>query len=630
MKIFYEKKLLGLLSLFILTLVILSACSTSNAQFNKGSLPSGAVQKEIYEIQGASHQSQLNGEAVKEVDGIVTKKVDSFVDSSWLGEKGNGFYMQEINPDNNNATSEAIYVLTDELAKVDIGDKVTIAGNVTEYRIKRDGAFWYNQSEQLTTTAIAETKIELNSEGNTLPEPILLGTDRMIPTDIINDDQLSDFEPTTDGLDFYETLEGMRVKIENPVAVGPTSYGETSILANNGNNASGDRTPYGGITITASDLNPERITVKGLGVDVHTGAQFSKAVTGVVAYDKSKYMVLNSADGFNPTNDLPTQSNITTEFTKESNKLRIASYNVENLNPQSGSMSDIAGSIANNLKAPDIVGLVEIQDNNGETDDGTVAANQTYETLISEIATVGGPTYKYTSIAPENNQDGGAPGANIRVGFLYNPNRVTFNGTEGEATDKATTAVDVEGLGRSASLSINPGRVYPNDSAFDGSRKPLAAQFKFNGEKVFVIASHLSSKGGDDPLYGSQQPPVFNSAEDERIPQAKKINQFVNEILTANSRANVVVLGDMNDFEFSTALDELAGNELIRMINKLPKQERFTYIHAGNSQVLDHILVSNNLETDTNFDAINLNSIYNYQNQISDHDPVMVEITVDN
>jgi predicted extracellular nuclease len=50
-----------------------------------------------------------------------------------------------------------------------------------------------------------------------------------------------------------------------------------------------------------------------------------------------------------------------------------------------------------------------------------------------------------------------------------------------------------------------------------------------------VIAAHLSSKGGDDPLYGNQQPPVFHSAVDERIPQAEKTNQFIAEILGIKS-----------------------------------------------------------------------------------------------
>ncbi|MFP3394378.1 endonuclease, partial [Brevibacillus sp. SIMBA_076] len=67
------------------------------------------------------------------------------------------------------------------------------------------------------------------------------------------------------------------------------------------------------------------------------------------------------------------------------------------------------------------------------------AADQSYQRLIDNIVAVGGKTYKYANIDPENNQDGGAPDANIRVGFLYDPERVSL--TDGIPAGDATTAV---------------------------------------------------------------------------------------------------------------------------------------------------------------------------------------------
>ncbi|KAF6589836.1 hypothetical protein H6F38_35190, partial [Paenibacillus sp. EKM208P] len=78
-------------------------------------------------------------------------------------------------------------------------------------------------------------------------------------------------------------------------------------------------------------------------------------------------------------------------------------------------------AIAVNLNHPDIVGLLEVQDNNGEKDDGTTDASESFRVLIEAIRAHGGPEYNFTDIGPENNKDGGAPGGNIRVGFLYNP-----------------------------------------------------------------------------------------------------------------------------------------------------------------------------------------------------------------
>ncbi len=97
--------------------------------------------------------------------------------------------------------------------------------------------------------------------------------------------------------------------------------------------------------------------------------------------------------------------------------------------------------------------------------------NESYERLIQAIVDAGGPRYSYLNIDPVNNADGGAPNANIRVGFLYNPARVSL--PEGISAGDATTAVGYE----DGKLTLNPGSIDPTNAAFDSSRKPLAAQF---------------------------------------------------------------------------------------------------------------------------------------------------------
>jgi predicted extracellular nuclease len=131
------------------------------------------------------------------------------------------------------------------------------------------------------------------------------------------------------------------------------------------------------------------------------------------------------------------------------------------------------------MKSPDIITLVEVQDTDGETDSGNTDATGSYERLIAAIVAAGGPAYEWTDIAPQDKQDGGAPGGNIRVGYLYNPERVTLSpGTKGGSTE-AVTWVDGE-------LSKNPGRIL--DLPQQNTRKPIAAQFEFQGEKVVVSA----------------------------------------------------------------------------------------------------------------------------------------------
>ena len=75
-------------------------------------------------------------------------------------------------------------------------------------------------------------------------------------------------------------------------------------------------------------------------------------------------------------------------------------------------------------------------------------------------------------------------------------------------------------------------------------------EFRFRGKKLFVVVNHFSSKGGDHTLFGRFQPPI-RSSELARHQQAQVVNDFVDELLAVDPNANVVVLGDINDFEFS-------------------------------------------------------------------------------
>lgn len=105
----------------------------------------------------------------------------------------------------------------------------------------------------------------------------------------------------------------------------------------------------------------------------------------------------------------------------------------------------------------------EIQDNSGPTDDGTVAANITLATLSAAIADAGGATYNFTEISPEDGKDGGQPGGNIRVAYLYvntcpsvmkgskplryNPEKLTLApGKAGLATEAVNVTTDANGL----------------------------------------------------------------------------------------------------------------------------------------------------------------------------------------
>ena len=92
---------------------------------------------------------------------------------------------------------------------------------------------------------------------------------------------------------------------------------------------------------------------------------------------------------------------------------------VDNFDPKSDHLTSVSNHIANFLQSPDIVFLQEIQDNSGETDDGTVDGSTTLTNLVDSISGQGGITYNFTEINPQNDLDGGIPGGNIRVAYLY-------------------------------------------------------------------------------------------------------------------------------------------------------------------------------------------------------------------
>jgi uncharacterized protein len=315
---------------------------------------------------------------------------------------------------------------------------------------------------------------------------------------------------------------------------------------------------------------------------------------------------------------LPVMAQVTPEVTNLSNsnsKLTIAAFNVENLDPGDGNRFDrIANLIVNNLKSPDILGLTEIQDSNGKVDDAVVDANQTYNDLIQAITKAGGPTYSFIDIPPEDDQDGGEPGGNIRPGFIYQASRVTLAaGKKGSATKAVTVVNGSAGV----NLSLNPGRIQPGDPAFKESRKPLVAQFLFQKQPLFVIANHFASKRG-----GAVNDP-------RREEQGKIVNDFVQQILSKAPMANIVVMGDLNDTPGSPPITRLQGNELINLTESLPKNDQFTFKFSGRLQQIDYILVSKNLKSQASplIDIVHTN--VNFPQAVSDHDPVLAQFTFD-
>jgi uncharacterized protein len=569
----------------------------------------------IHDIQGSSHRSTLT--STGNTPGIVTAKTT------------NGFWMEapQAEWDTNDATSEGIFVFTSSAPTVNVGDAVRVSGNISEFR---PGGV---SSTNLTTTEITSPSIAVLSSGNPLPAPVIIGTGgRVPPAMVIEDDATGDvetsgvFDPAMDGIDFYESLEAMHIQVTDAVAVGPRNdFGEIPIVGDDGANA-GVRTARGGVIIQPGDFNPERIHLDDQlastpAVDV--GDHFSAPIVGVMDYSFGNFKLLLTSSPTAVSGGLAHE----TTANPDAHRLSAAAFNVENLDPNDpqSKFDELADLIVDNLKSPDVIAVEEIQDNNGPTNDTVVDASATYNKLIAAIQAAGGPTYDFRNINPVDDQDGGEPGGNIRVGFLFRTDRGLVFVDRPGATP--TTANSVTGSGASTQLQYSPGRIDPTNPAFNASRKPLAGEFTFHGDKVFIIANHFNSKGGDQPLFGRFQPPTLTT-EAQRLQQAQIVNNFVDSILAADPNANVIVLGDFNDFEFSAPLAALKGNELNDLIETLPQNERYTYVFEGNSQTLDHTLISDStFNRPFAYDVVHVNS--EFADQASDHEPQVARLCVD-
>ncbi len=571
----------------------------------------------IHHIQGRAHLSALNGRQVSDVPGIVTAVRDK------------GFYMEDWQADADTATSEGIYVATAGPPGVRVNDTVRVSGRVEEHRPGGDVAGVNNLS---LTLIVARTVSADAAGGRRLPPPAVLGPGgRQLNHRLLagaapggNVEAATRLDPMRHAIDFYESLEAMRVAVPAARAVGPMKFNEVAIEV-----PGGDPIPAPVATAPAPASAPSArmlvsgaILPKGRLPKLDAGDTV-EAVTAIVDYSYGRYKLLVT--------DKPrvVRSRLTGEVAQlqgDADHLTLATLNVHNLDATDATrrFQKIAAQIVHYLRAPDVLALSEVQDDNGAVDDGRSGARLTIDRLLDAIRAEGGPAYAHRQIDPRPNEDGGEPGGNIRQVLLFNPARVRF---VDRPAPRDAGGVSVLRTARGPALNASPGRIAPEHPAFRASRKPLAAQLTFNGHTLFVIANHFASKWRDPPAWGRFQPPV-STTEPQRVGQAGVVADFVRTLLAVDPQAKVAVLGDLNDHESSNTLKTLERAPLVNPALRLPVADRYTYIHQGEARMLDHALVSRALAqgADPALDAVHVNAAF--AEAASDHDPVLLRLTL--
>ncbi|HEV2815913.1 MAG TPA: Calx-beta domain-containing protein, partial [Allosphingosinicella sp.] len=620
-----------------------------------------------------------------------------------------GFYIQEeiTDWDGNAFTSEGIFVMTRNdagvgtaVSGVAVGDLVTVTAHVMEYR---------GFSSSMPITALTSpTSITVQSSGNTLPT-LLLDSSVAMPTAIMTlvqpdytdsaDDVGDTFDASLYALSFWETVEGMHVTIPDMVVADgfvDTSGGQPFFQAYSQQHADADQinsrggytiagdppvgppdtgtteddTITGGRHLSDGDVNPDIIEVDftGFAIDAPGGLTANASmgdelgdVTGIIDFEfTDRKLFVTDIDAGSFVDHTTTQE--ITILGDDSRSLTVATFNVENLDPTDGAprFAALAAAIANNLNMPDIISIEEMQDNNGAAtgdgidddpitpgmqDAGGTDASQTWQMLVDALNALTGAHYQWVDEAPVYNAEGGEQSGNIRVGFLYNTDRVQLGDLDADATlaerrmytDRIGDGVRDAGDLIAFSDNMLGGEIQTSD--WSGTRRSLLGEFTFNGNKVYVTANHFPAKGGSDQFWAFDQNPAngepTNSGWSSRNNVAQDVYAMLNLIETNAPAAGIVSGGDYNDFYFYRPLTTVTGYTMAdgtariggarfdNLTLTLPMNERYTYNFDGRSQAIDHIIVDSTLSAVATYDVVHLNTGFNASDPtpLSDHDP---------
>ena len=512
-------------------------------------LPAEAV--EIWEIQGRGTVSPLEGQVVTTPSNLVTAVARS------------GFFIltPPARSDGDPATSDGIYVYTGGTPPVSVGDLVDVTGTVTEYHGM--------------TELAGSPSVTVLSRDNTLPEPV----------DLDADDPAPDDPPPEKVLERYE---GMVVRIRSGTVSGPPGdFGPFWAVAREGRAFREPGIRWPGLEgLPVWDGNPEVLEVdpNGLGtppavpLSAPAAGRHIALLEGPLVYTWGWYRIWSSAlevEEGDASPVVPVRDRLPGEIT-------VATQNLWRLvdgedDPATFDDPPVALPLEERLvkfslwirevmKSPEVLAVQEVEN------------LATLQALADRIAG-DDPTVSYTAWLLEGNDPGG-----IDVGFLTREDFV------------------VDSL-----LQLGADEHFP----FDGwdytlwDRPPLLLRGRYTGNgdpfALGLLVVHLRSMNGIDGEDGA-------FVREKRHRQALWLAETVQELQGAGLR--LVVLGDFNAFQFTDGWVDVMGQvtgapdplgalvpatdvvepDLRNQVLSVEPGQRYSFVHEGSAQVLDHIL----------------------------------------
>lgn len=544
----------------------------------------------IYTIQGPGMSSPLVGNTVT-TTGIVTGKRS-------YGATNYGFYIQDVTGDGDTSTSDGILVFTGSTVPnfVNVGDFVQVTGNVSEFEPsgtqEPDGVA---PSDPKTITELTGTTTTVLSTGNPLPAPVDITSNNVLdPTAPSRGAELEKYEfmrlsassltvcePSNNFGEFYgvepprprpfrepgiEAGDPVPNADEPPYAPGPPPFPPRF-----DGNFERIMVDSGAALTTGSTRRPQ--------VQVTTGTLVTNIV-GPLDYSFDAYRIVldaNVTPGVSGgiTSAVPVPARAPGEFT-------IGHANLENFTSSNANRLNKASlAIRNVLNTPDVLGLIEVN----STASATALANK----INADVGNPAAVNYIVHFNDTAGSQD---------IGYLVNSARVTVVGSP--TVYHASTTFTYCGV--TDTLHDRPAYVLNVNAPRAGA----------GTVPVTIILNHTKSLiAVDSPSpYGSCGTGTEGARNREKRRQQA---EDIADLIETYSSGNLVVLGDLNAFDFNDGLGDVVGtlkgapvlpeqvvepsvdrwsHQLTNLIYTVTADQQYSLLFEGNAQALDHVLVN--------------------------------------
>ncbi len=568
--------------------------------------------------------------------------------SPWLGKKVqvegvitalrvNGYLVQSAagEDDGDDTTAEGLFVFVGSAglpAEAQVGRRVRVQGQVTEFARTPHG---------YPLTQLGWAALTVLADSQPLPAAIALSQDDLSPTAPIS------------RLGRYN---GMRVTLPAARVVNASNrFGDFYVTL--ADTARPFREP--GIAVLDAvplpaeldaprfDMNPERLRVESTGLlgalplSVDNGATVS-GLAGIMYYDRGDFTLLRDADAVVQIDGglLPVAAPAA-----DANTISVAGFNIENLsggaNTSIERLRKLSAVFCTMLQTPDIVGVTEI--GNLETLQRVAAAINDNEFGDCPDS----PQYSAHLLSQQGSQ---------RLGFLVSGREVRPGTPRVEVLEIAEEAANDPFLAPDGTPSSAP--------LFDRAPLRLTAIVHDDSGEQFpltVIANHLLSMLDVNSLTPRNDSWINagNRSRAKRMAQAVRLGEIVQARQDADPAERILLLGDFNAFDFNDGYVDVMGiiagtpaaqdevlvwaetpvtRPLLNLALTLPAEQRYSYVHVGNAQVIDHMLANDALQAaaDLSLTYVHVNTDFSegwegdasVPVRSSDHDPALTRIDV--